>query len=411
MLMKHLPKLSSVEKEFGLVGGIMAVAGSAYGIILPLVIRSISQSDQTVGYYYTALAVIGFLVAIFSTYLFSNFNKIKVFRVNVFVSLTVLFSMTFLQDHVSFYIIDLVRALCLSISGMSITLMIKEMVQKRDIKTSITKYLQFTGLGSMFGAFAGGYTAKYFGNSSIFIIAGILVAIAFFLFMRIPILKDLAKVEEDSVKKIRKKKESPLSIFKYFKEYFTDSNKRNFYSISALHGVWSSVFSVYFPIIIIRLQYNQDVIGNVKVGMALLGLLFTSRILKLSDKYKFKYLFFAGWVAISLFSFSFSIFSNFETAFLLFGIFVFTRIPGILTGELRPIYFFAITTPEESDKYYGIYKTGYQFGSIMGPLIASLMLSISLFIFDDNTLNLMWIGMAIIAGWTSLIALKIKNPS
>jgi len=282
----NLPKLQTVIKDFGIIGAILAMATSAYGIILPLVIRSISQSDQTVGYYYTALAILGFAVSIFSTYLFSNFNKVKVFRINILVSLIGLFSMTLLQENISFYIVDLVRALCMSISAMSLTLMMKEIVRTHDVKTILRKYSQYAGIGMMAGAFAGGYMAKYFGNSSIFILAGILISIVLVVFYKIPIKETLENIEEKQLKKI-KKKESVFSVFKYFKEYMKDVNQKRLYLLSLSRGIFASIFDVYFPIMIIRLQYNQDVIGNIKVGLAIVGILLGSSIIKLSNKYKY----------------------------------------------------------------------------------------------------------------------------
>lgn len=408
--MRKLPKLTTVEKDFGFIGAAIETAGAAYGIILPLVIRNISQSDQTVGYYYTALAILGFLVAIFSTYLFSTFNKIKVFRINIFLSLIALFGMTALQNHISFYIVDLVRALCLSIAGMSITLMIKEMVQKRNIKDALAKYAQYGSMGAMVGAFAGGYIAKYFGNSSIFIIAGALISIAFIFFLNIPIKKELSSVENAFIKKAEKHKNSPLAIFKYISEYFQDSNKRNFYIMSISRGILGSVFGIYFPITVTRLQYNQDVIGNIKVAMTVIGILVASHFLKLTNKYKFSHLFTIGFILFGLCMFSYAIFSRLETVFLLFGLFIFYKIPAILAGNLRRPYFFSITTDEEANKYFGIYRTGFQLGTVIGPLLASVLLSLSMFLFNDNSLNIMWIGLAILSGWTAFISIKLENP-
>ncbi|MBN1783668.1 MAG: MFS transporter [Alphaproteobacteria bacterium] len=408
--MHKLPELSTVEKNFGLIGGIIATASSAYGIILPLVIRNISQSDQTVGYYYTILAALGFLVSIFSTYLFSSFNKVKVFRINIFISLIVLFTMTALEEHISFYIVDLIRALCLSISGMSITLMIKEMVKKRDIKQALAKYTQYAGLGGMAGAFAGGYVAKYFGNSSIFIVAGTLIGIALILFLKIPIRHKLNHFENEQMKKIEKRKISPFIVFKYFSQFFTDTNKRSLYLLSTFRGISGAIFGVYFPITIIRLQYNQEVIGNIKVGLTLLGLLVGSKILALSDKYKFSHLFFIGCILMGICTFGFSIFSTFETVFILFGFMVFFRIPSMLTEEVRDQYFFSTTSNDDANKYFGIYKTGYQLGAIIGPLLGSALLSLSLFVFEDDSLDIMWIGLTILAGWTALLTLNLRNP-
>jgi len=49
-------------------------------------------------------------------------------------------------------------------------------------------------------------------------------------------------------------------------------------------------------------------------------------------------------------------------------------------------------------------------GAVLGPLLASLLLSISVFVFDDSSLNLMWVGLTILMGWTSFVALKLKEP-
>ncbi|MHA1540764.1 MAG: MFS transporter [Alphaproteobacteria bacterium] len=405
----NLPKLQTVIKDFGIIGAILAMATSAYGIILPLVIRSISQSDQTVGYYYTALAILGFAVSIFSTYLFSNFNKVKVFRINILVSLIGLFSMTLLQENISFYIVDLVRALCMSISAMSLTLMMKEIVRTHDVKTILRKYSQYAGIGMMAGAFAGGYMAKYFGNSSIFILAGILISIVLVVFYKIPIKETLENIEEKQLKKI-KKKESVFSVFKYFKEYMKDVNQKRLYLLSLSRGIFASIFDVYFPIMIIRLQYNQDVIGNIKVGLAIVGILLGSSIIKLSNKYKYKNLLFLGYMLIAVCMFAYSIFATFETVWILFAFLLFYRIPRTLTSELRHQYFFSIVSNEEANKFYGLYDTGFKLGAVLGPLLASLLLSISVFVFDDSSLNLMWVGLTILMGWTSFVALKLKEP-
>jgi len=407
----HYPELKKVERTFGKIGAIIQVATSAYMVAIPLILRQITQSDEMVGYYYTALSILGFIFSLISGVIFSNFSKIKVFKYNIMGGLILLFSMTALQEHFSFLAVNLIRAFSMSFIWMSISLMIRELVQKEKVKTALVDYGQYTTVGAMAGGLLGGYAAKYFGNGIVFIIGGVLFTIALIMFIRMSIYHDLEEVENhlnedrENATKIEQKKES---FFTVFKSFFKDSQYRTGYFLGVFGGIWDAFIALYTPIMVVRLQYNQDMIANIGVAASILVLIMGARIIKLPDRLGYKRTFILGWVGLIGMALALSFLNHYETAFIIFGLLILSRIPNLMCNSNR-IYYFYRYAGDDTNKYLGMYGLAWKSGQVIGPLIGAKMLTISLMVFNNDTLDIMWRMMACMLVIPILLSFKIYS--
>lgn len=410
--MLKVADLKTVEKSFIPVEIIMNLAGAAYGVVIPLIIRDILQNDQHVGYYYSFLSILSVVVALLSTTFFQKHNKIRVYKANIFISLLIVFLATIFHSHMSYLILNSVRAFALGLASFSMGFMFREVLDEKDEKIALLDRTRYMAIGSMVGSFASGYLALYFGNEVIFIIAASLMLVAFVLFSRMkvmPILKTDEEIilQENSV--LLEKMENKVSLWQNCKNYFLNFQSRWLFILSIFNGLINGIRDAYFPLAVVALQYSQDIIGNVNMVWSLLSFLFLKKLILISSKIGFKNTFIRGWGLGLIFSilayFSFKM----EYALLFFIFHVVFFFGDAMFGSSRRYFFNSIVSKVDQDKFLGIYGLGYRIGSVLGPLLGAGILSISLFVFDDITLKNVWLAISVICLLGVFVSFKIDK--
>lgn len=414
------PGLKKVEKYFGILGFLMNMSAAAYGIIIPLIILEILQSEQMVGYYYSALSAGGLLINILSAMIFSKFPKIKIFKFNILIAFSILIFMTLLQESFAFVFVNFARVLAMSIIGTAITLMIREVAMGENAKIVEIFYSRTTRIGSMIGGLIGGYAATYFGNEIVFIISGSIFFIMFLIFGHMSIYHDLEYYELVRPKKpkhIAENKERKDSVKKKpgflapYKEYFKNTQNIYAYILGIFGGMLDNIQGVYMPLIVMSLQYNQNTIANVKFGWALFGFLMLAEKIRFAKKHGYKKTFRFANALVAIFFAVVGLLIQHELAVVLFFFFVLMDYPNHLGNGNRRFFFYA-ANKGIVDKCIGAYSTSYRIGAILGPIVASFLFSISVNYFGDDTyatLFKMIAALFIIPAIVSFFIKDIKN--
>ena len=169
-------------RVFSWLSLITAIGNGIFFTIFPIILLDKLKDESVVGYYYSAIAIIILFACIYSTVLFQRYSRVLIAKVALIGTASVLFLMTLLEQVWSLASFDIIRNISIITLGVALSIFIDDFTERKNLAKAEGKFYMFNNIGLFIGPVIGGYSAKYFGDSSIFVLAGFFYMIAFFVF-------------------------------------------------------------------------------------------------------------------------------------------------------------------------------------------------------------------------------------
>lgn len=391
--LKHGLHKKITARPFIIIALLQALSGGVFWSVFPLVLENILDKAALVGLYYSGIAVITLCASLLSTYLFHRSSKVKVFKITLLISVVALIIMTLTQNVIPFGGADIVRAICISLGTIAISLFINEYTEGNNLSTQEGKRFVAANIGWMAGPLIGGYAASTLGHESIFIITAILLSLSYIVFRKIPLHKHIPKHT----------RENPLrEIVKNLKAFFNKQSLRNAFLVSTGNHAWWAIFYLYVPISVIYLGFDERAVGWVMTLSFAPLLIFEYIAGKLAQKNGVRRYIIIGYVL--LVSFSVLAFTQFSVPLVFFAILAASGIGMSFIEPLQETNFLQQTSKPESEKFYGIQNMSGSLADIIAPLGASVILTIA-----HGEIAYVWIYAAGLMGLFLLISLNIPR--
>lgn len=390
----RIPHNHPKGKFLTLMAILTGIGKSSFVTIFPLILLSKLHNQSYVGFYFSLIAVIGLLASLFSTHLFQKFSKKIIFKYSLLFSFITLMLMTIANTIWHLGGFDIVRAICIIFIGISLSLYIKDFSTKSSLAQKEGLFFKYLNIGWFIGPLLAGFTAKYFGNESVFILSGMfyLTALIIFLIQN----KNL----ELKNKNDEKYDESIKSLFKTIFEFFKIKEFQKVFLVSLGFHFWWAIIGIYIPLHIKSLGFGQDVLGMVISASILPLIIMEPYIGKKASKFGVKRYIFWGFFILSTISATF-IYLN-QLPLLLLSLFVLINFGIAYIEPLKDTYFFEVAKKSEAEKYYGIYNTAFPIAYIFGPILGSFLIML-------GGLNLLWAGTSLVLFIFMLFATRIKD--
>ncbi len=344
---------------------ITAIGNGIFFTIFPIILFDKLQNESFVGYYYSAIAVIILFACIYSTILFQKYSRVLIAKVALIGTATVLFAMTLLEQVWSLGGLDIIRNISIITLGVALSIFVDDFTERKNLAKAEGKFYMFNNIGLLIGPVLGGYSAKYFGDSSIFVLAGFFYVIALFVFLYQHIYQKNPHITHG------KHKEDIRELFLNIKIFFHNKEFRKVFILAFGLNYWWAVSLIYIPLEIKNLGFGDNIVGWVVALMAIPLILFERNTGRVADRRGIRFPATFGFSLLVLFVLSFPLL-YFKPILALIA-FVVVNFGAAWIEPLQETYFFKVAKKEEREKLYGIYNAAQPFSSIVSPFIGGFL--------------------------------------
>jgi MFS family permease len=314
-------------------------------------------------------------------------NKAKMF---IFSLVFFAISYLLLSVYSNIYLIIILGALIAIFSSLRVTLaglVVRDNTDDDSVSRNEGVIYALLNSAWFVGPFIAGYLAVTYGFSSVFFLAAVFVLMSIFVF-------NFFKLKDN-----RKTKNLDKHIFRVIIEFFKNSERALTYVLTLSVTFWWTFIYVYMPIYIVDKGFGAFFLGIFLAGISV-PLIFCDYISgRIANKRGFKKLFFVGFISLGILAIFCFFISN---IYVVCGLLILASISVSMIEPTSEAYFLDIVEEDERDKYYSIYTTSVNMGSLIGSLPAAALLVF----FPFNSLFLFF-GIPMI--FLAFLALGIKD--
>ena len=360
---------------------------SLVSTIWSVYLNSFLHSSALVGFLTSLFTVVETLAFVFLIPLIERTDKAKTLVVSLvfFAASYFLFSV-----YSNIYLVIVLGILISVFSSLRITtfgLIVRDNTEDENVSKNEGFVYTLFNSAWLVGPLIAGYVASKFGFESVFFLTTLFIVLSLFSF-RLFRLKD---------GRITKKVDK--NILQLIAGFFRRRELVLTYALSMAVTFWWSFIYVYMPIYIVDNGYGEVFLGIFLAAITAPLILFEYLFGKMAGKRGFKKLFFAGFFSLGIFALAGFFVSN---IYILCGILVLASISVAMLEPTTEAYFLDLVRKKDRDRYYGIYTTSVNLGSLLGALPAAGLLLVLPF---KSLFMLYGIPMIILA----FLALKIKD--
>lgn len=353
----HLTK--NIPFRLSIVAMFLALGYAAFDSIWSIYIHSFLENPAYVGLFSVALTTIGFLFFFFDTPIIEKYNETSLWLVG---AVLLIFSYGLFYVANSFCMIAFVGVLFTvgkSLHYQSRGIILCDSCKKKDLGEAEGILGAMRNVGWLLGPLIGGFTAAKYGVRSVFLFSIVFVLIGIALFRMIKIKDCNHHTKDDATLK-----SSILNIKKFFK------SKKLFTSYFVAGGMplyWSIIY-VFVPLHIMQEGFSGSTIGIFLFAIVIPLVLLEYVVGKNAYRFKFKTLFFYGYIILALCS---ALAFVFNSIFLSLSFIVLGSIGAAMIETTREHFFFSQVSKSEEEKYFGPFMTHIHTFPFIGKAIVS----------------------------------------
>ncbi len=352
-------------RVFSWLSLITAIGNGIFFTIFPIILLDKLKNESLVGYYYSAIAVVILFACVYSTVLFQKYSRVLIAKTALIGTASVLFLMTLLEQVWSLAGFDIIRNISIITLGVALSIFIDDFTERKNLAKAEGKFYMFNNIGLLIGPVIGGYSAKYFGDSSIFILAGFFYLIALFVFLYQHLYQKNPRITHG------KHEEDIHELFQNIKTFFQNKEFRKVFILAFGLNYWWAVSLIYIPLEIKNLGFGDNIVGWIVAAMAIPLILFERNTGRVADKRGIRFPATLGFSLLVLFVLSFPLL-YFKPILALIA-FAIVNFGAAWVEPLQETYFFKVAKKEEREKLYGIYNAAQPFSSIVSPFIGGFL--------------------------------------
>ncbi|GEM_PF-1325338 len=331
--------------------------------IFPLFMRQFVKNDAFVGYIFSYNAVLLVIATFIVNILLRSIRKVALLKICIFGYFLTFLGFPLVQNVWQLLILSIFRMFFSTGALATATLLIRDSVKKAGIGAMEGLYFMFMNTAWLIGPVIGGPFAENFGYNWTFVFASVFSLIAFVILM------------------VRNPYELPMQLnehdhtFQNIKEYFKQKTLVLLYLMSfGLAFFWSLVYT-YLPLFLKEQGFSSSLIGYAIALFVVPLIMLEPTVGRFADRFGSKIFLVFGFIVTGVFlGLSFFHFSPvFVVGILLAGCF-----GAACVEPVREACLFKGIKHADTTRFYTVYSTAFELGSLVAPLFfSSILLSSS----------------------------------
>lgn len=380
---RHLKPITKLGVTYVFLSLGISIASTIWSVYL----NSFLHNTSLVGFLTSLFTIIEVFAYLILIPLIERTNKAKMFVVSL-----VFFTISYLLLSVysNIYVVIALGILIAIFSSLRVTLaglVIRDNTEDNSVSKNEGVIYALLNSAWFVGPLIAGYLAKVYGFSSVFFFAAVFVLFSIFVF-------NFFRIKDN-----RKTKNLDKHMFRVVVEFFQNRERTLTYILTLAVSFWWTFIYVYMPIYIVDKGFGAFLLGIFLAGVSV-PLIFCDYLSgRIANKRGFKKLFFIGFITLSILAISCFFISN---IYVVCGLLILASVSVSMIEPTSEAYFLDIIEEDERDKYYSIYTTSVNMGSLVGSLPAAALL---LFLPFNSLFLYFGIPMVVLA----FLALSIKD--
>ncbi|MCH8519255.1 MAG: MFS transporter [Nanoarchaeota archaeon] len=340
--------ISSFLVSFGIV---------ALGIVGTLYLSHLGFSSSTIGYILAAVIFINIIFNLFISSVLERFNEYKLYLFQI-ISLCILYLLVFFIENVYFFILVLIAGLILvNLGDNAFGIVFRDLSKEEEFDNNESLLYGISNISWFLGSMLIGFFLDIFEFKYVFLLLSLI-----FFFSLVYSLQIKIKLKRKKRKKIDS---NPMLNIK---DFFKNNKLFNSYLFN-----FTCYFHYSFLFVFVLLEIEKN-FGILYGGLFISAILFPLMFIQINMNYfikkikVIKLLYFSFILLAMLYLLAFIVSFNF---LFIVVILILTALPIAFIEPLKEVYFFKHTTQIEEEKFYPLFLTGKDIGSLFSKLIIS----------------------------------------
>jgi MFS family permease len=352
---RHLKPITKLGVTYVFLSIGISLAATIWSVYLD----SFLHNTSLVGFLTSIFTVIEVFAYLILIPLIERTNKAKMFIASI-----AFFAVSYLLLSVysNIYVVIILGILIAIFSSLRVTLaglVVRDNTEDDSVSKNEGVIYALLNSAWFVGPLIAGYLAKVYGFSSVFFFAAVFVLMSIFIF-------NLFRIKDN-----RRTKNLDHHIFTVVLEFFKNRERALTYVLTLSVSFWWTFIYVYMPIYIVDKGFSALLLGFFLAGVSV-PLIFCDYLSgRIANRSGFKKLFFIGFISLSILAISCFFISN---IYVVCGLLILASVSVSMIEPTSEAYFLDIIEEDERDKYYSIYTTSVNIGSLVGSLPAAALL-------------------------------------
>ncbi|MFA5888486.1 MAG: MFS transporter [Candidatus Nanoarchaeia archaeon] len=357
--------------------------------VFPLYIKSLVKSDTLVGLV-VSLSSVEWII--FTVAMGSVLRKLRRTRVTA-ISLAGFALCYAILPHITlwweFLIVDLFRSMFAAGATVTMGLFVRDIAGKKNLGKVEGLYYTLINIGWLGGPVLGGFVAGIYSIKATFSLAAIFATATLIILL------------VNNVKERQSTIQTEEHFFVRLKEYFKTRNLLIIYLIAIGLASWWAVLYTYVPLFVTEHGFSEATVGITLALFTIPLIMFDFVAGSLADKYGYRRFLASAFLimAILLMVAAFT-----QNVYLFIGLIVIGCLGAAFIEPLHEAYFFRAVSKKEEIKFYPVFRTGYEAGYLIAPLIFSGIMFVS-----DGNYNALFLVAALMMLFFCIIAVFLRK--
>ncbi len=341
--------------------------GFGIGLILPIFpnfVKTIMHTDTLVSIFYSAMAIIMFIGALLSTYLFKKYQKTTIVTGSLLTLIVGLFLFIFITRLPELVMINTIRVWFSLFLLMALALFVRDFANEKNLGKEEGLFYKYQNIGYLLGPLTGGFLASSLNYEVVFLLASAVFMIGLFYFHHLHIVQKHPAIIPDVL-------ENKFSLIANIKKFFSNKKRTKAYLMTIAAMTFLGFKRLYIPLYVVTSGYFESMTGMILAAGILPYIFLEVKVGEYADKHGVKLPASLGFAIIAI-----SLIIIFISPFTLFNFFmlIVMNIGGALVEPLQELYLFKNLPKKEEDSLYGIYMTADPIAHFLTPTIGVLIL-------------------------------------
>ena len=374
------PHQHPTGKIFSYLTFLSCTGDGAFLTIFPIVLLKYLGSEQLTSYYSAAIALVIFVAALGSSFLFACFSRIAVAKWGLGISALTMFGMSFVASIWHIAAFDIPRAAAVVLFNICLSLLLAAFFRKEELSKEEGRFFLFNNIGWTVGPIIGGILSSLGSYQSAFMFASLCYVATFVLFLHQHFIAKHPHLQHEPIDP-----RDHTTPWAHLTAFFARRDLFIVILISLGLNLWWSV-GLYRSMQLHQMGFGDDIVGIISGLTSVPMVLLEGVIGSYADRYGIRRFIILGFVWLVVFSLLLCLFSQ-SSAYAFLITVVLAYIGAAAIEPLKDAYFFKSIEPSEHEKYFGVYNIAGPIAIITGPLLG-------VFFFNIGGYSGFWLGMA-----------------
>lgn len=323
--------------------------------IFPLYMKSFVSFDAAVGIMVSVFSLMCMFFDFVMVKILKRLRKIHLAKISLGGIALCFAIMPFIESLWQFVILETIRTFFVTMSIFVFGLLLRDLVSKKNLGKIEGLGFSTMNLAYLIGPFTGGLIARHYNPDLVFIVSANFCAIVMLLLF-------IAKVKE----RVGNMRSEPILV--NIKDYFMRKDLALIYLHSIGIAAWWILIYTFTPLFLKSIGMNEMFIGILLSLIIIPLLVFEIAVGFLADRHGYRIFLFLGFIIMAVFSMMAALVSS---IYIFAALIILACIGASFVEPLREAYYFKAVPRADEARLYPVFRTAFQFGTMIMPLIYS----------------------------------------